>query len=32
MAYFTDLADVEAKRPAPEGLVRQWVDLVDREG
>jgi hypothetical protein len=30
--YFTSMADVEAKRPAFEVLVRQWVDLMDREG
>jgi hypothetical protein len=32
MTYFTSMADVEAKRPAFEVLVRQWVDLMDREG
>jgi hypothetical protein len=32
MTYFTGMADVEAKRPALEGLVRQWVELMDREG
>jgi hypothetical protein len=32
MTYFTGMADVEAKRPAFEGLVRQWVELMDREG
>jgi hypothetical protein len=32
MTYFTSMADVEEKRPAFEGLVRQWVELMDREG
>ena len=32
MTYFTSMDDVEAKRPALEGLVRQWVELMDREG
>ena len=32
MTYFTGMADVEAKRPALEGLVRQWVELMDRGG
>ena len=32
MTYFTSMADVEEKRPALEGLVRQWVGLMDREG
>jgi hypothetical protein len=32
MTYFTGMADVEAKRPALEGLVRQWVELMDRDG
>jgi hypothetical protein len=32
MTYFTSMEDVEAKRPAFEGLVRQWVELMDREG
>jgi hypothetical protein len=32
MTYFTGMADVEAKRPALEGLVRQWVERMDREG
>lgn len=26
------MADVEAKRPALEGLVRRWVELMDRDG
>jgi hypothetical protein len=32
MTYFTGMDDVEAKRPALEGLVRQWVERMDREG
>jgi hypothetical protein len=32
MTYFTGMADVEAKRPALEGLVRRWVELMDRDG
>jgi hypothetical protein len=32
MTYFTGMADVEAKRPALEGLVRQWAELMDRGG
>jgi hypothetical protein len=32
MTYFTSMADVQAKRPAFQGLVRQWVELMDREG
>jgi hypothetical protein len=32
MTYFTGMADLEAKRPALERLVRQWVELMDREG
>ena len=32
MTYFVSMADVEAKRPAFEALVRQWVELMDREG
>src|SRR5918999_5275068 len=32
MTYFTGLADVEAKRAALEGLVRRWVELMDRDG
>ena len=32
MTYFTGMADVEAKRPALQDLVRQWVELMDREG
>lgn len=30
MTYFASMADVEAKRPALEGLVRQWVQVMDR--
>jgi hypothetical protein len=32
MTYFVSMADVEAKGPAFEALVRQWVELMDREG
>jgi hypothetical protein len=32
MTYFTSMAEVEARRPTLEGLVRQWVELMDREG
>jgi hypothetical protein len=32
MTYFTGMADVEAKRPVLVGLVRQWVELMDRDG
>ena len=32
MTYFTGMADVEAKRAALEGLVRRWVELMDRDG
>jgi hypothetical protein len=32
MTYFTSMADVEAKRPAFEALVRQWVEAMDRVG
>jgi hypothetical protein len=32
MTYFTSMAEVEAKRPAMETLVRQWVELMDRDG
>ena len=32
MTYFTSMAEVEAKRPAMEGLVRQWVELMDQGG
>ena len=32
MTYFTSMADVQAKGPAFEALVRQWVELMDREG
>ena len=32
MTYFTSMAEVEAKRPAMEALVRQWVDLMDQGG
>jgi hypothetical protein len=32
MTYFTSMADVEAKRPALEGLVRQWAGLMDQGG
>jgi hypothetical protein len=32
MTYFTSVAEVEARRPALEDLVRQWVELMDREG
>jgi hypothetical protein len=31
-ATFTGMADVQAKRPALEGLVRRWVELMDRGG
>ncbi len=30
MTYFTSMAEVEAKRPAMEALVRQWVELMDQ--
>ena len=30
MTYFGSMADVQAKRPALEGLVRQWVEVMDR--
>jgi hypothetical protein len=30
MTYFASMADVEAERPALEGLVRQWVQTMDR--
>lgn len=32
MTYFTSMAEVEAKRPAMEALVRQWVELMDQGG
>ena len=32
MTYFTGMAEVEARRPALEGLVRRWVELMDRGG
>jgi hypothetical protein len=32
MTYFTGMAEVEARRPALEALVRRWVELIDREG
>jgi hypothetical protein len=32
MATFSSMAEVEARRAALEGLVRQWVELMDREG
>jgi Domain of unknown function (DU1801) len=32
MTYFTGMADVEAKHAALEGLVRRWVELMDRDG
>jgi hypothetical protein len=32
MTYFTSMAEVEARRPTLEGLVGQWVELMDREG
>jgi hypothetical protein len=32
MTYFTSMVEVEAGRPALEGLVRQWVELMDRQG
>jgi hypothetical protein len=32
MTYYGGMVDVEAKRPALEALVRQWVELMDREG
>jgi hypothetical protein len=31
MMYFADMADVEAKRPALEGYVRQWIVLMDAQ-
>jgi hypothetical protein len=32
MTYFTGMGEVEARRPALEGLVRRWVELMDRGG
>lgn len=32
MAYFRSMAEVEAKRPALENAVREWVQLRDQEG
>ncbi|HEV2893031.1 MAG TPA: hypothetical protein VG411_04715 [Actinomycetota bacterium] len=31
MTSFTGMAEVEARRPALEALVRRWVELMDRE-
>ena len=30
MTCFASMADVEARRPALEGLVRRWVQTMDR--
>ena len=32
MTYFTSMAEVEAKRPSMEALVRQWGELMDQGG
>jgi hypothetical protein len=32
MTYFASMAEVQAKRPALQGLVRQWIQAMDRRG
>jgi hypothetical protein len=32
MTYFASMAEVQAKRPALQGLLRQWIQAMDRRG
>jgi hypothetical protein len=31
MVYFSDMEDVNAKKPALEKIVKEWVDLMDHQ-
>jgi len=30
MAYFRDMAEVEAKKPALENVIKEWIQLMDQ--